>query len=280
MCISEPTTAISSTKLIDSGAISKLAPTLNDPAASQSYRWTVRVRPLAGWPSICTNAATPTTKDASDIATPSRCPHLSVRRPPSSRIAAPASGNAISSQEADCTPWAACACSCGSAMRFVIKMSSVLQQVRVVDRRGLAASEDRHDDRQADDDLGGGHDHHEERDDLSVESAVHTGKGDKGQVRGVQHELDAHEDHDGIAADEHPDRPDREQDGRQRQVVAGHFFSSSRDSSSTCPSVPPSSTAFNVALSCRTAASGPSPWRSSWDPPRRRAMTGLTDSSE
>src|SRR3569833_1272984 len=219
MRIIEPTPVISSTKLIDNGSIRRFTSALNDPTDTHWYRWTRRVRPSAGCPSICTNAATPTTKDARDIATPSRCPHLSVRRPPSSRIAAPASGNAISSHAADCTPWAACACSCGSARRFVIEMSSVLQQVRVVYGRGLTASEDRHDDRQSHDDLGGGHDHHEERDDLPVEGAVHAGEAHERQVGGVQHELDAHEDHDCVPADQHADRPDREQDGGQGQIV-------------------------------------------------------------
>src|ERR671915_608134 len=44
---------------------------------------------------------------------------------------------------------------------------SVLEQVGVVDRRRPAGPEERHDDREADDDLGGRDDHDEERHDLA-----------------------------------------------------------------------------------------------------------------
>ena len=43
------------------------------------------------------------------------------------------------------------------------------QEIRAVDRGGLPGPEDGHDDRQPDDDLAGGDDHGEERDDLAVE---------------------------------------------------------------------------------------------------------------
>ena len=61
-------------------------------------------------------------------------------------------------------------------------VTSVLQQAGVVDRGRAAGPEDGHDDRQADDDLGGGHDHHEEGDDLAVEVAVLPGEGDEREV--------------------------------------------------------------------------------------------------
>ena len=51
-----------------------------------------------------------------------------------------------------------------------------------------------------DDDLRRRHEHDEQGDDLPVEAAVHAGERDEGQVRGVEHELDAHEDDDGVAA--------------------------------------------------------------------------------
>src|SRR5215218_3220323 len=41
------------------------------------------------------------------------------------------------------------------------------------------------------------------------------------QVDGVQHQLDAHEHHDGVAPDQHSGHADAEQDGRQEQVRAG-----------------------------------------------------------
>ena len=44
------------------------------------------------------------TNASAGIATPSRWPHLSVRRPPSSRTTAPNSGSAMSSQASERTP--------------------------------------------------------------------------------------------------------------------------------------------------------------------------------
>src|SRR5919112_377407 len=132
MWISAPTPVISSTNTADSGSKSR-----------------------------------PITKAATTVPTPSRCPHRSVRRPPSSRTAAPASGSAMSSQDAAISPSA-------GAVSIPGPRPSVLEQVGVVDRRRPAGPEERHDDRQADDDLGGGDDHDEERHDLAVDGAAGT----------------------------------------------------------------------------------------------------------
>src|SRR5215212_7582175 len=101
------------------------------------------------------------TKSATTEAVPSRWPHRSVRRPPSSSTAAPASGRAMSSQEALSSPLAGTVSMVGRS-----SIRSVLQQVDVVDGGGAAGPVDAHDDRQPDDDLGGGDDHDEERDQL------------------------------------------------------------------------------------------------------------------
>ena len=98
---------------------------------------------------------------------------------------------------------------------------SVLQQVGVVDAGRAPRPEDRHDDGEADHDLGRGDDHDEERHDLAVQRAVDPAEGDQCQVRGVEHQLDAHEQHDRVAPDQHPDGADGEQDRRQHQVVVG-----------------------------------------------------------
>src|SRR4051794_20628222 len=97
------------------------------------------------------------------LATPSRCPHLSARRPSRSRIAALTSGIATSSQKLARNP-------VGATKLTVVSTSalSVLQQVGVVDARGASSPEDRHDDRKPDHDLGSRHDHDEERHDLTV----------------------------------------------------------------------------------------------------------------
>ena len=57
--------------------------------------------------------------------------------------------------------------------------------------------------------LFGGDHHHEEGDDLAVEAPVDAGEGHQGQVDRVEHQLDAHEDHQCVAAHEHADRTDQ-----------------------------------------------------------------------
>src|SRR5690606_15485682 len=76
--------------------------------------------------------------------------------------------------------------------------------------------------------------HHEEGGHLPVEVAVGAGEGDQGQVGGVEHQLDAHEDHDRVAAGQDTDAADREHDRGERDEGGGaHAWSPS------CP-VPPS----------------------------------------
>src|SRR6516162_10508203 len=50
--------------------------------------------------------------------------------------------------------------------------------------------------------------------------AVHPRERDERQVDGVEHELDAHEHHDGVAAQQHTRGPDGEQQCRKVQVVS------------------------------------------------------------
>src|SRR4051794_10479463 len=151
-------------------------------------------------PASCTVQASPITKATSTVPVPSRWPQRSVRRPPSSSTAAPASGSAMSSQVALSSPLTGTVSMCPES-----PIRSVLQQVDVVDGGGAAGPVDRHDDRQADDDLGRGDHHDEERDELAVEGAAGPGEDDQGQVHRVEHQLDAHEDDDRVAPDQHPD---------------------------------------------------------------------------
>src|SRR5580704_10883238 len=182
------------------------------------------------------------------MATPSTCPQRSVRFPPTSRTMAPNSGNASSSHAARCTPTAgnvvstraAAAATCatasepvtalllvlqqaviGSRACYVSRSELVLQQVRVVHRRGPAGTEDRHQDREAHHDLGSRHDHHEERDDLAVQVAMHPREGHEREVDRVEHELDAHEDNHRVAPYQHAHGADHEQDDGERDEVPG-----------------------------------------------------------
>src|SRR5215469_5849908 len=211
MMISESTPVMSSTKQIDNWSTSRFMFTWKPATGIQEYRCTSWLRWLS--PSRLKNAITPYTNAATGIATPSRCPQRSVRRPPVSSTTAPISGKTSSSHDSFSAPVAATVCN--------VVIPSVLQQVGVVYRRGPAGPEDRHQDREADDDLRGGHHHHEERDDLPVQVPVHPRERDEGQVARVQHQLDAHEHDDGVAPHEHAGSADHEQDHRQGHVVDG-----------------------------------------------------------
>src|SRR5512139_4252957 len=109
------------------------------------------------------NMTSASTNEAPGSAAPSRWPNRLVRRPPSSRIAAPSAGSAMRSQVAEKMPEAAAACWWPSAASRVVTVGVlVLQQVGAVDRGRATGAEDGHDDRQPDHDLRGGDDHHEE----------------------------------------------------------------------------------------------------------------------
>src|SRR6476661_2858265 len=142
---------------------------------------------------------------------------------------------------------------------------SVLEKVGVVDRCGPAGPVDRHDDREADHDLGRRDDHDEERHHLAVDATVRAGEGDQGQVRRVEHQLHAHEHDDGVAAHEHADRPDREQDRGEHEVVReGHRVlppGTSRGAGSRVPSAAsgPPSCSRPVGRGISSTACGSSP---------------------
>src|SRR3984957_10333760 len=176
------------------------------------------------------------------MATPSRCPQRSVRFPPSSSTTAANSGNTSSSHAARCAPTAGKVVSAwatavvATASEPVTALLLVLQQPRVVHRRGPAGTEDRHQDRQAYHDLGGRDHHHEERDDLAVQVAVHAGEGHEREVDRVEHELDAHENHHCVAPPQDTHRADHEQDHSERHEVPG-----THQASPSWPELPPGS---------------------------------------
>src|ERR1041384_2457917 len=98
-----------------------------------------------------------------------------------------------------------------------LRLALPSHQTQVVDGQPAPQAEDGHDDGQADGHLGGGHGHDEEDERLAVVAAEAMAEGDEGEVGGVQHQLDGHEDHERVAADDHADHADREQRRRQRE---------------------------------------------------------------
>src|SRR5699024_10833865 len=146
------------------------------------------------------NISRPSTKEASDASTPSQWPKLSVYLLRTSRSRALANGIAMSNHDRSITALL------------------VLQQARLVDRGRTTRAVDGHDDRQADDDLGGGHDHNEECCQLTVQVAVQARERHKGQIGGIEHQFDAHKHHNGVAASQDADPANGEQQHQHGDV--------------------------------------------------------------
>ena len=82
----------------------------------------------------------------------------------------------------------------------------------------FAGTEDGDDDGEADGGLCRGDDHDEEDEDLALYPIPHVGEGDEGEVDGVEHELDRHEDGDDVALDQEGADAGREEEGGEDQV--------------------------------------------------------------
>src|SRR5918996_1132905 len=202
---------------IDSGSTRSSTGASNDPTEIQSKILTATVRSSAPTPRRSISTSTDTTNDAptsSDASPPA------MRRrglPANSRATAPARGNAGTSQMRSVTlpspmryaaprrpggsrPERVCEGRRGPGRQQAPRAEprspmSPSEQVDVVHVGGYPASEDGHDDRQADDHLGRRDHHGEERQDLTIDFAELAGEGDQRQVDRVQLELDRHEDH-------------------------------------------------------------------------------------
>src|SRR6266536_3110114 len=183
----------------DSGSARKATSTWNVPTVIQSQRFDRITRCGAGLEVTSTSRPTAATNEpntVSEASQPGVVPRH--RLPVSNRTAAPASGNS------------------GISARRVM---SALEEVGVVDVRREALSVQRDDDGQPHHDLRGGHDHDEERQDLSVQVPVLPGERHQGQVDRVQLELDGHEDDQGVPSHQDADGADGEQQPRHQDEV-------------------------------------------------------------
>src|SRR5437867_11467513 len=106
-----------------------------------------------------------------------------------------------------------------------MRASLPAHQVDVVHVGALPLAEDGDDDAESHGGLGSRHGHHEEDEDVSGHGAQLIGIGGESQVDGVEHQLDAHQDHDGVATHEHADRADGEEHGRHQWQERGHHDS-------------------------------------------------------
>src|SRR5687768_16827097 len=163
-----------------SGSQRRSTPISRGPMTAHVNRRTGSDRPPRGSATRSTKAAPADTKamaTAADPITPAARPN---RRPAARSTRAPASGAA--------------------RMSGISCTISPLEQGQIVDVGAVLAAEDRNDDGQSDGDLRGGDDHHEQDDDVPLNRSVHTGERDEGDVDGVEHELDAHEQHERVAS--------------------------------------------------------------------------------
>src|SRR4051812_13243315 len=109
------------------------------------------------------------------------------------------------------------------------------------------------DEAEADDDLRRGDRHDGDREDLAVLAAVQARERDQRKVRAVQHDLDAQENDQGAAAEEHAERADDEQRRREDQVPSDarpvHRASSSLSVTRACaPSTTPPTAATSRTI--------------------------------
>src|SRR5581483_1984565 len=95
-----------------------------------------------------------------------------------------------------------------------------MERPDVVDVNVLLGAEGRDDDRQADCRFGGRDGDHEESEDLAGVLQPEAGEGNEQQVRRVEHQLDAHQHHQRVAADDDADDADEEKYRGEREIVA------------------------------------------------------------
>ena len=95
---------------------------------------------------------------------------------------------------------------------------SPLQLPQLVDVDRQAPAVDRDDQAEADRDLAGRDDHHHQREDLPAHVAVRAREGDQREVGGVEHQLQAEQDHERVAAGQHAAGADAEDQRGDDQV--------------------------------------------------------------
>src|SRR5580704_18827609 len=96
------------------------------------------------------------------------------------------------------------------------------------------------------------------------------GKGDEGEVDGVEHELNRHEHGDDIALDQEPDDAEREEHSAQKQIPGERYVMMQKAHFSAVPSVSSRramATAPRMAIRMSTDVSAKgrsSSWKSTW----------------
>src|SRR3954447_13716746 len=207
MWISVATPVTKRMNAIESGSARKPNSTLRPPAGNQVKRSTTCCRCSGGRSRSAKNMTTDTRNARPSMALANQPASGSpMRLPNSSRKRAPKSGSAGTSQSRSRTSWE-------------LIRASALQHPHVVGGGPTPSAEDRHDDGEAHGDLGGGDHQGEEHERLPAHVVELPGEGHEREVHRVQHQLDAHEHHEHVAADQHADRTDGEYHRGQHEVV-------------------------------------------------------------
>ena len=122
---------------------------------------------------------------------------------------------------------------------------SMLHGADLTDVERPTAAKNGDQNRQADGSFGGGDHDHEKCRGMADHVLLLAREGEERQVGGVQHQLDAHEHHQGIAANQNAKHPHAEQDRRENQVMVGGYherFFQIRDlATTTAPTIATSS---------------------------------------
>ena len=96
---------------------------------------------------------------------------------------------------------------------------SPLEPAEQVNVGSLEVAVNHHNNAQAYRNFGSGHGHDEEHENLAIRVGAIGREGRQQNVHCIEHQLDAHEDDDGIAPHQHPRNPNGKQSGSEKDVV-------------------------------------------------------------
>src|SRR5207244_3145280 len=130
---------------------------------------------------------------------------------------------------------------------------------------------------EADAHLARGHGHHDWREDLPVAGSPHAREGDQREVRAVEHQLEAQQDHERVAPRHHAERAEREDDRGDREVP-GDIHRGGPTPSAIVPLEGGSGSSSGASPASGSAASSAPPRPPPWRPARTTAPTAAMSS--
>src|SRR3990172_760979 len=98
------------------------------------------------------------------------------------------------------------------------ELSLAFEQMHFIDIDRLGVAKDGDDDRESHRHLRRCYRHHEKNEDLPVEGMEKAGEGDETEIDCVEHQLDGHEDDQGVAPRRDADDPDGEEESHQKKT--------------------------------------------------------------